>query len=148
MRRGTLRALGVGLLLLGLASSSNAAPLGLTPGDLITAIEIDALKTGGNTNDGLFFDSGTGLLDGQGRINSLQTTPSGTLVQSNATYTFSAEFVLETLSGTAPFLNTNSVLMSPGLSPDFVVLEGAWCLVAIWGLASAGSGRGPASPRG
>jgi hypothetical protein len=125
MRIRTLRGLCAGLWLIGLAGGSSAAPLGLSPGDLITAIEIDALKLGGNLGDGLFFDVGTGLLDGQGRVNSLQTNPSGTLVQSNTTYTFSAEFLSEVLTGTPPFANTSSILISPGLSPDFVVLEGA-----------------------
>jgi len=124
MRRKTLRGLLAGLGITLLAATAQAAPLGLSPGDLITSIEIDALKSGGNPGDGAYYDIGTGLLDGFGRINSLQTNPSGTLVQSDATYTFSADFLSESLTLSAPFANTTATLISPGLQPDFVVLEG------------------------
>lgn len=124
MRRKTLRGLLAGLGITLVAVAAQAAPLGLSPGDLITSIEIDALKDGGNPGDGAFYDFSTGLFDGQGRINSLQASPSGTLVQTNSTYTFSAAFLSQSLTLSAPFANTEALLVSPGLQPDFVIQEG------------------------
>ncbi len=123
MRRRSLQGL-AGLVVALLAAGAQATPLGLSPGDLITSIEIDALKTGGNPGDGAFYDASSGLLDGQGRINSLQTNPSGTLVQSNATYVFTALFDSESLVLNPPFADAAAILVSPGLQPDFVVMEG------------------------
>jgi hypothetical protein len=130
MRIRFLGSWAVAALLLSWTATAHAAPLGLTAGDLITSIEIDALKSGGNPGDGAFYDVSTGLLDTQGRVNSLNTNPSGVLVQADSTYSFSALFLSESVTpnlglGGLPWADTSANLVSPGLMPDFVWQEGA-----------------------
>lgn len=130
-----LRTLGALALALALAAPAAATPLGLTPGDTITSISIDALKTGGNAGDGGAFDASTGILDADGRATTVALSVGGPLFQSNVTYHFDSSLVAQSLNlVNLPFITGNADLGSPGgaiAGPDFIIKEGG--VNILWG---------------
>jgi hypothetical protein len=103
-----------------IASPAIAAPLGLTPGDVVTSVEWDALE--GNSEGG-FYDVSTNLLDIDGTVNSANIVGPSTIVQSNVSFAASLNFISESLNVNLPLIGMDSVYRSPGFNPDVVVKE-------------------------
>jgi hypothetical protein len=106
------------------ASSAQAAPLGLSPGDTIGSIEWDALRTGGNPGDGAEYLVSTNIMAGQGRVNSVILSDSSVLTQSAVTMDFDLNFVSESNTLNGLTVQASATLRSPG-----VILPGADVLI-------------------
>jgi hypothetical protein len=130
-----LRALGCATVVSLLAAApALAAPLGLSPGDEISSIAIDALKTGGNPGDGGNYDSTTLVLDADGRATSVGLAVGGPLFQSDVTYHFDSSLLAQAVNLNLPFVTGNADLGSPGGSiagPDFIIKEAG--VNILWG---------------
>lgn len=97
--RGDHRRLGIVVLLASvlLALPALAAPLGLSPGNVIDSIEFDALLT--NPPDGGSYNVATNLFTTHGRLTTVNLDPSGTtgVLAPPATFDFTSTFLSENL---------------------------------------------------
>jgi hypothetical protein len=98
------------------AAPGHAYPLGLSPGDVITSIEWDAIP-------GATFRVPTNLLNIDGGVNSVNIAGPSTIVQSNVTFTADLDFLSENLNIAPPDVQVNAFFGSPGFNPDLVVKE-------------------------
>ncbi len=108
------------------AAPAQSAPLGLNQGDTVTSISIDALKTGGGPGDGGFYDVNTSLYEADGRFTTVNTDVSGSIGQTDTDFSFSIEFISESLNILAfPIVESEAFLGSAAsIIPDFIVTEG------------------------
>lgn len=105
-----------------MTTNAHAGPLGLNPGDEISSMTWDASFS--NPGDGVVYDSGSGILSGDGRLLSVLLTPSGAIAQNgNSDVAFGASFLTENQNATGfPILQTNAQL--GGITgADFVIME-------------------------